>query len=243
MKYVLYLICFLFLSEANAQTSKDYLLRTNFGFTFAHEDMLDAGVSNLGQEYYGILKSDLTYSLNGGRELISNFYYGLGLTYNRFKQEINPADDVPEIKGTYGFQSMSSYVNSLSVNETISPFVFVQYFTKMSDRFSVAIDVYSQFDFNSNKTNYYHFGPDIINQTYIRTGEYKTSKKRQYINVGIQPSVRFSLFDNLGLEFSVGLLNYKQKIKDSRFDLNKKSKMLEFGLMPENFLFGFYLKI
>lgn len=156
---------------------KDYLLRTNFGFSFAHEDMLDAGASNLGQDYYGIFKSDLTYSLNGGRKLASNFYYGLGLNYNRLKQEINPADDIPENKGSYGFQSMRSYVNSLSVNETISPFVFVQYFTNMSDRFSVAIDVYSQYDFSTNKTNYYHFSPDIINQTYERTGEYKTSEK------------------------------------------------------------------
>ena len=97
MKQIFYLIFIFSFIEVNAQTDKNYILRTNFGYSFSHKDMLDAGAANFGWYYYGVKNNDLNFTISGGRKLKSNFYYGLGLFYNTFSQETNPDDDIPKL--------------------------------------------------------------------------------------------------------------------------------------------------
>ncbi len=242
--YFLILLCSVLI--ANAQKEKKYILRTDFGYSYSHKDMLDAGSNNFGDNYFGEINSAFTTSIGAGRKLKSNFYYGLGVIYHSSKHEINPDADIPDFSGSPGYIQMQSYVHSLSTDKVISPYLFLQYFYNFTDWFSIAFDLYSKYDFYQNKTNAIFYMPFNSNGdfSYVKYSENNTETKKQILNIGLRPSLRFKLYKNFGLNFAFGILEYSLKINDSRDDeLEKKTNAFKIGFSPNNWLLGIYLKL
>jgi hypothetical protein len=208
MRLILSLIFIVSLIELNAQTDKNYILRTNFGYKYNHKDILDDIPG-----YFGTINNDLIINLSAAKKLKTNFYYGLGLIYNVSKSEINPDSDVPKYDSSqsYGYISRRSYNNTTISDNIISPIVFIQYFMQASDRVSIAMELYLKYDFVKNSTNHIWYSP-----ANVFVDEYKTKVQKQYINLGINPTLRFYIVRNFGMEFTFGLFEYQSKVKDSR---------------------------
>ena len=245
MKQLFYFIFILYFTNSYAQTEKKFILRTNFGYNFSHQDNLDSRQSV--DQYYpgGINTNKFNFGFTAGRKLKSNFYYGLGVFSTISKEETNPDVKFPEINGSLGFISLTSYMNTVSKNSSISPVIYFQYFTNFSEKFSIAFDLYSKYTFNSNSEAGTLYLPDIPNKQFIKSGnEIELESNQQFINVGICPSLRFNIYKNFGMELAFGKLQYSNKISDSRKEeIDNKTKEFEFGFKPENWLIGFYLNI
>lgn len=222
-----------------AQTEKNYLLRTNFNYFYNHKDELDAGNGIIPQEgVYGVKTNNLSFAITSARKFKTNFYYGLGFSYNLAKEEINPNSDVSAASGS-GYTSNIIIQNTITNSRTYSPLVFIQYYNNLSDRFSVAIELYSKYDFSNFKT--------ISTLTNFLPGYNNISEKyhkKQYLNIGLHPSIRFDIMKNMGTELTFGLFEYKHKFKDSRMlDDSKKTSSFQIGFKPENWLLGFFLRL
>ena len=238
MRHLFYVIIVFSFIQLNAQTDRNNILSTNFNYNFNHKDYLDDG-EYLNGIFNGVKNNDLNFNTSVGRKLKTNFYYGVGLSYKVSKQEINPDSDIPEYSGT-----VNSYWNMISKDNTISPIIFIQYFNNLSDRFCIAIELFSKYDFNNNITRNTRYDPDFTSYTYIETSKHKTEEQKQDIHLGIRPSIKFNIIENFGMEFTFGILEYSRKIMDSRRDdIDKKTEEFELGFKPENWLIGFYLKI
>jgi len=222
-----------------AQTEKNYLLRTNFNYFYKHKDKIDAGNGIIPQDgIYGVKTSNLSFAITSARKFKTCFYYGLGFSYNQAKEEINPNSDMSAASGS-GYSSNIIIQNTISGSRTYSPLIFIQYDNNLSDRFSVAIELYSKYDFSNFKTinTLTNFLPGYNNIS-------EKFQKKQYLNIGLHPSIRFDIMKNLGTELTLELFEYTHKFKDSRMpDDSKKTSSFQIGFKPENWLLGFYLRI
>ena len=244
MRLIITLIFILIFIQLNGQTEKNYILATNFGYNFTHNDNLDSEIDNRGQNNFGEKNKEFNFSFNVGRKLKKCFYYGLGLSYEKLYQEVNPDTDIPGINESPGFVAMTSYTNSISTDIKISPFIYIQYFNNISDRVSISVDLYTKYDFNTIKTKNIFYRPDITNNTHVISDESETEIEKKNINVGLQPALRFNIFKGFGLEFKVKMIEYRHKTYDSRRnDIDKKTNDLKIGFKPDNWLIGFYLKL
>lgn len=238
MRQLLVLLLSFILVQLHAQTDKNFIIRTHFGGNFAHNDNLDANANNYGEKYRHVI-----FVASVGRKVKNNYYCGLGLSYGHSGQEINPNSDVPAITNLPGSVAQS-YLNSLSTTHVISPLIFVQYFSTLSDKLVVYIDLYTKYEFNNNKTELTSYYPNTSNSTYMKGDEYTTEFKKQYINLGLQPGLRLNVFKSLGVEFKFGLINYQRKTHDSRAkDIEKRTSDFQFGFKSENWLIGFYTNL
>jgi len=226
----------------SAQTNKNFLLRTNLGYNFSHVDAADAGYYDFGNSVYGEKINDFAYNISAGKKFQTNFYYGVGLLYNITKQEINPDSDIPMNITSAAFTI--NYNNSVYMDNTISPFIFIQYFNNITDRFSVAFDLYSKYDFSESSLNRTSYIINVTNHNVINDGESHSEIKKEYLSFGILPSLRFTIIKNFGMDFTFGIMEYRLKTKDSRLDNpENQSKEFKIGFKPENWLIGFYLKL
>ncbi|OFX65404.1 MAG: hypothetical protein A2X15_00300 [Bacteroidetes bacterium GWB2_32_14] len=124
MKYLIYLFFLVFsFFELNAQTEKGIMLKTSIGYNYQHNDNGDISSESDGLAY-GEKINDLKISLLAGKSLKSHFYYGLGISYNTLKQEINPDSDIPELDNSAGYISVFSYANQISSSNIISPIIY-----------------------------------------------------------------------------------------------------------------------
>ena len=246
MKKALFTVLLFSIVTVYAQQDKKYILRTDFGYSYSHKDMLDASTTAFGTNNFGEINNAFTTSIAAGRKLKSNFYYGLGVFYNSSKYELNPDADIPDFSGSSGYIQMHSYVHSVSMDKAISPFLFFQYFLNLTDWFSIAFDLYSKYDFYQNNTDniFYTPNPEPGDYTYVKVNESSVETKKQILNFGIRPSLRFKLHKSFGLDFTFGIVQYSLKIKDSRQDdLDNSTTEFQLGFAPNKWMLGIYLKL
>lgn len=241
-----YLVCLFFLFYCflglKAQTDKSIMLKTSIGYDYQHNDHGDISSDYEGPAY-GEKINDLKISLLAGKKLKSHFYYGLGISYNILTQEINPENDIPELDNSAGYISVSSYVNQIASSNKISPIIYFQYFTRLNDRLYISFDLYSKYDFNVTKTESILYNPNLSTYTYEKSFTSNTEIKRQYLNVGLFPSLRINLYKNFGVDLTFGSMEYRIKTADSRQNIDKNTKEFNLGFKPENWTIGFYLQI
>jgi hypothetical protein len=244
MRKIICIILLFGIIHLNAQTEKKYLFRSGLGYKHVHYDMVDANNGGAYGTYFGQIINELALNFNASRKLNSSFYYGLGLLYNSSKQEFNPEADRPQINGSSGFGSMTQYVNTVNTDQTISPYLFIEYFNAVSDRFTIAFDIYTRYDLNTTKSKSILLTNHGLNQPFEYSSEYYKESNLGKLCGGIRPSIRYAVFKNAGLEFTYGRIEYSIKIKDSRtLNQNNKTNTFELGFGPENWLVGFYVKI
>jgi len=243
MKQSLVIILIFSFVRLYAQTDKNYIVRTNLGYNYVHKDMIDAGFGVTNQNF-GEINQKLSLNLNAGRRFGKSFIYGLGLGYNFSKQEFNPEVDRPQISGATGFGNMTFYSNSVITSRTVGPAIFIQYFSAITDRLTIAFDGFAKYEFTTNQTKNSLFNSIVLGQPFVYSNGYFKKTNLQRLGFGILPSVRYNILKNAGLELTYGLLQYTLKINDSRMDnSNKKTKTFDAGFKPENWLIGFYLKL
>lgn len=239
MKHLFYLVLIFSFFELSAQTEKDFILKTSIGYNYNHNYDRDISESS----GYGEKINDLKFSLTSGKKLKSHFYYGLGLSYNAIKKELNPDSDVPMLSSSQSYFGASSYYNSISTSNVISPIIYLQYYTKLNERIYFTIDLYSKYDFYITKTESALYFPDLTNYNYDKVDGYESEMKKQYFNIGIFPSLRINIYKNFGMDFTFGSVAYRIKTADSSINIDKKTKEFEIEFKPENWIIGFYLEI
>lgn len=245
MKKVLFFLFILFVTELSAQSDKNYMIRTKLGYSNNYKDMMDESDGFTPGTVSGVINRDFKFDFDMGRKLKSNFYYGLGFSYEAIKQEYNPENKIPDPNNNSGYSNnLTSYTNYVSRFRSYSPVIFIQYYYNITDRISINVDFYSRYNFTltTSEANSEAY-QSIDTLSLIVTRNYKESKK-QFICAGFSPSFRINIIKNLGMEFVFGSIEYKQKLKDSRAPGNiKYSNEFKIGFKPENWLIGFYIKI
>ncbi|MCF8230630.1 MAG: hypothetical protein K9J27_00470 [Bacteroidales bacterium] len=251
-------------------SKNQYLIETNFGYSYDHKDSPDTEGPVYNDPIFGVITSDFSVSLNLSKKFKTQFRYGIGASFNRSKKEINPESDVPEPgDGSTGWNnSYIGYTNSVTQSTSFSPMAFVQYSKKLADNFSLTFDLYSRYDFvneevkrklNSQTGIYVGDSIDygeiiggggIIGNDSIGNGNgipvsslnSEQTTEKHYFNLGLIPSFRYQMFDNAGVDFSFGLLQYRHKVKDSRND-QAENRTSEFrtSFAPENWTIGFWM--
>lgn len=226
--------------ELTAQTENNFILKTNIGYSYIHNDNGDVSSQSTGLNY-GEKINDLNFSVTAGKNFRSHFNYGLGLSYNTIKKEVNPENDIPELNNSAVYIGAFSYVNSVETSRIISPIIYFQYYSNFSERIYITFDLYSKYDFDLTKTESTLYNPNFIIYSYDEFDQFKTEIKRQYLNVGMFPSVRINLYKNFGMDFSFGTIEYRIKTVDSRTNIDKKTTEFNLDFNPENWKIGFYV--
>jgi hypothetical protein len=231
----------------HAQSPKNYLARATFGYHYSHQDASDAINPYSGSHYYGQKNSGLTLTLDAGRKLKSHYYYGLAFSFANNREEINPEGDVPSsTSGSSGYISTTYSGNYHSNSNVFSPSLYFQYYTFVLDRVCLSLDAYTRFDIDRTKVTTHSRGTFIIINDSLVTNENESKKvsEKQFINLGISPSFRFRLAKNLGLEWRIGTLEFRQKLLDSLSGtVPAKSHEFNIGLKPENWQMGFWIEL
>jgi hypothetical protein len=248
LKPAIYILTFSFLlifSETDAQNRKNYLFRSGIGYSYTHKDQLDAGNGYPSNGLYGEIINDFTVSVNAGRQLKSHFYVGLGFDYSLQKNEINPDGDVPDPDPQSGYQGIYfSFFQSIKKTHTYSPFLYFQYFYSFSEIFSLSLDLYSRYNFSSSETNAFAYELTLPDSTFIPVGEQHTGSEIQSIDLGLSPSIRVKIANDMGIEFTFGQVEFSQKTMDSRFPEDSfLSNRFNIEFKPENWMVGFYIKL
>lgn len=238
----------------HAQTDKLNIVKTNLNLSFNTNDLIDAQ-----QNDYEQIISDKTinfkYSIFLGRKFKSNFYYGFGILNEFMKYEINPDVESHETPTSTGYSNYSSsYLNAIIKSTTYSPALYVQYFTSITERFHIAFDIISSYDFykSSSEAKYKtlsttEFPYGGVNGFFApRQSDNKSELKKQFINIGMNPSIRFDIIKNFGMDLTFGSVQYRLKTKDSRledYEIDKKTQAFHINFTPKNWLLGFYYKL
>jgi hypothetical protein len=268
MKQLILVFLVFGLTQLNAQTNKKFLLRTDFGYNYSHDDQLDINNAYSNSLVYGEINRDFEFSAGMGYRVFSGFYVGLGLSYETFKNEINPDSDTPDPIYSYpsGYIINDMYYrHSITKEKTISPFIFVQYVKNLGEKFSFAVEMYAKYEYRNSifETDLISesntiiidpswgggswgtpFGEIHTNGDGTYTYNYNSEMDLEYLRIGMRPSVRMDVFKNIGFSFSFRLLEYQKKTKDSRSDqIDKKSKNFNAGFKPENWLLGIYMEL
>lgn len=243
MKQIITLIFIISLTQLVAQTDKDYILTSDFGYYYQHKDLADASYNATGLRNYGEKYNALTFNFSAGKKVGNHFYYGGGISYSYDHEEINPDSDTPKASGSSGYGTTIGYVNNNKTQNGISPLIFVQYFTDLSNRISFATDFYMKYTFNKIKTSSIYYQPGSGVGNYLKGNENIKVTRKQYISFGLQPMLRFTISKCVGMEFRFGLIEYIQKTKDNGEPVDKKTNGLEIGFKPENWLLGCYFRL
>jgi len=230
----------------NAQDNKNYLLRTSIGYSYHHLDRIDANDGVTSPGLFGEINRSLTWDINAGRSLGNNFMLGLGFGLNTSLREVNPESDVPDISGLSGFSTIYvSIFHSVSKSMTYSPRIYFQYFYHISERFVVSLDLYTRYDYlHENEENSLQTY-SLLDSTVVLSNDHSNFEhKRQYLDFGISPSLRFIIVKNFGMEATFGALEYRMKLSDSRAQDNEaSSREFMFQLTPDNWRIGFFLQL
>ncbi|PIQ28420.1 MAG: hypothetical protein COW63_14815 [Bacteroidetes bacterium CG18_big_fil_WC_8_21_14_2_50_41_14] len=254
MKQTLILFLFLCFINLNAQTEKKYLVLSDFGYNYIHKDATDLYYSGQ-SSIYGEITREVTLNLSIARKFKSNFYYGIGFRYHNSKKVSNPDGDIPKNSNNTGYASYIITYQATTIDKSSSPYLFVEYFTHLTNWLTFSIDLYSKYNFTNvvtnqklQKVNTTLF--DSISPGHGDVGGFliidhaNSEKKIQSLHIGLQPSFRFAVFKNMGISFSFGQIEYNTKIKDSRrTDTDQMTKSFSMGFSPANWLLGFYIRL
>lgn len=243
MKYILTIIFVLGLVQLEAQTDKNFILILDQGYYYQHKDNIDASNALYGSNQFGEKINDLTFNFYAGKKFKSHFYYGLGLSYCNFTDELNPNADVPAISESIGYGNILGYSNKKEIQNEISPLIFFQYFTNISNRITIAVEFYSKYSFNKTETNHLHYEVDSASYSYVIYEEIHENTEKEYFCFGLQPVFKLDIYKNFGMELRLKLVEYTQKTYDSVIDREKKTSNFEIGFKPENWLIGFYIRL
>jgi hypothetical protein len=244
MKRILFFVFVFGCLQLFSQNSDKFILRANAGYSFSHKDMFDLNTGTYYPTVFGQIDKAFFVNLNAGRKLGKCFYYGAGMYYNTTSQVINPGVDEPDSNSPDPWKNIYSYTRTESKNNTISPYVGIEYYKMLSERFEFALDGFIKYDFGMiSKREIYFYKNNIVYPFISETEHYKETHF-QKLAVGIRPSIRFEVIKSLGLDFNFGMLQYSFKTKDSSAEgSNTKSSVFEYGFSPQYWLLGIYLKL
>lgn len=244
-----------------AQSDKKFLLRADFGYHYEHDDGLDNVPSVYSSAIFGEITREINVNIDGGLKLRSNFYYGLGLSYHSGKKETNPDEDLPNSNNaSSGYTTYYSYIQSVKTNNTVSPYVYFQYFKPTTDWLTFSVDVFIKYDFARIKTTNNSYSNGIINVDSLWNGypdrpfgditvdgsQYTSGSdvSTQAFHLGIRPSLRFNVLKNAGITFTFGQALYSAKTKDSRASSDEnKTKSFDIDISPSNWLLGVFVRL
>lgn len=241
--YFCLLISFFSFYALRAQSEKGFIVETSLGYKRVHNDPVDA-FREFSGTVYGEKINELTSVLTVGKKLKANMYYGLGLLHNANRRELNPDSDIPswESSAGSGFVTYTSYHHFVSTSNVIGPMVYFQYFTSLTERVFLTLDFNARYDFDRTQTQSTLYNPNPFDNAYEASSEYKTEIKKQYVNIGLFPSLRVSLYKEFGMDLTFGSIQYRAKTFDSMREMDNMTKEFTMGFKPENWMVGFYLK-
>jgi hypothetical protein len=213
-----------------AQNDRNYILRMNLGGHISHRDFLVSQNNFLNTyrvDLFGETLNNWNFNFSGGKSFKSNYYFGLGFFFDLSKKEFKTGSNVPNIN------------YSVLTNKVIGPLIFFQYFTQISDRFTIAIELNSKYYFNQENGKTKTLYPGIPRNSFQR----ETEIIKQNISFGLLPSLRYNIVKNFGLELTFGLFAYKQKLNvNPDIDPEIKTKGFVMDFKPDKWLIGVYQK-
>ncbi|TVQ15193.1 MAG: hypothetical protein EA361_06280 [Bacteroidetes bacterium] len=253
MKYLITVLIVFCFTALHAQTEQNFILSTQIGYSYTYEDKADYSTFSWESMQLTDRKiNDFNFSIAIGRRIHTNFYYGLGIAWNRRKTDINPNADKPLTGIAPGYSIFYNRTNIVIKSNVISPLVYLQYFMRLSERMHFTLDLVSQYDFvkNSDESFRHQYEPvfpgfpkndPTLNPVIINSD--KNESDQQYFNIGIHPGFRVNLYKNFGMNVAFGSVAYRIKTADSRLpDMDfKKSREFNVTFTPENWRVGFYL--
>ena len=242
MKQLLTLILVCSAIFLQAQNEKNFIVITDLAYDFDYNDKSDY-ISDI---RFGENIHKLKYNLAVAKKKNNNFYYGLGCSFDYSSQELNPKKDMPELdidSSTGYIEWYTTIINYTITNSKISPYFFVQYYSNISNKLVFATDFYAGYSYNLHKTKAIPFTIDDGKYYPNESSETITKQHQHHVFLGVQPSLRYSLKDNIGISLKFGNMGFNQKVSESTLDLDNKSKSFDFGFRPKDWQLGVFFML
>lgn len=257
MKHLITILFIFFFIEVSAQKEQNFILSTNMGYSYKYEDKADKSTFNYDYIYLRDRRiNDFDFSVATGKRLQTNFYYGLGIAWNRRIVEINPDFGNASFDNTSGYSVITSDYKIVLKTHVVSPLVYLQYYINLSERMHFTLDLVSQYDFVKFTDDSYRYefepvytGLPDSKPTWLPGNNssllnyHSEEDDRQYFNIGIHPGFRLNVYKSFGINVAFGSVAYRIKTAESRLpDMDfKKSREFNVNFTPENWRVGFYL--
>lgn len=229
MKQITTLLLLAFMFSASAQTEKKWLIGAKVGFDY--EKNMDKSDYNYfyDPEYsngYNI-ERELSFDIEISKKIKDKIYFGVGMDMEFVKNKIEPSNAY----GSYGVRPIGEFVDKTRL---LSPYISATCIKSIGSKFNLIAKTYIKYDFIKLMSK-------SSSDNVFATSEYEAS--RQFINLGIQPALRFDMFEKFGIELTFGEIEYRRKTmeSDERFKSENSSK-LEMNFKPQNWLLGFYFR-
>jgi len=249
MKYLISLLLIFSYVQLTAQSEKNFIVTTSLGYNYVYEDQTE-NLSVWPTTQADDRKiNDLKFTVAIGRKFKTNFYYGIGLSVNTLKEEVNPdyRNFVPENTGYYQITVRGHYIMRSNV---YSPMAYLQYNMDLGERFRFFIDLFGQYDFAKTTTESTVFQtglpiyfptdslpiiPDNINF------ENNSTRKQEFLTMGIVPGLKINLYKSFGMNVTLGSMAYRIKTAESRLPDTKKSREFSLRFTPDKWTVGIHL--
>ncbi len=238
-------VCALLSLDVKAQLAHDYILKMNGSYSSIRKDIFDlnplytppANIYN-----YGLISRNVESGVSLGKKIKTNLYYGVGLSYQKNREDLNPIKYIPSRNQCPG--GCSSYSNSLVTSKTLSPSVFLQYNAAILEKVYFVFDVYSAYRWETSFDSRRLYVSNQGLGEFILLSQSEEEIKKQWLSIGLMPSIRVNIYKNFGVDLGLGVLQYSQKTRDSRKqDLSNKTNQFELSLRPEHWTIGLWMGI
>lgn len=234
MRYIITFLAFLFFVNSNAQSDKTWIVSTQVGFFYKKNmNEYDNGAFSPASftPYYDISRS-FSNRIYIGKKIGKNLNVGAGVELNLIK---NQAENEEYLYTNNLFTGIRTTINVNKTNR-YSPFIFFEYNQTIGSRFYLVAKAHFQYDlYKLNNSREVTEGSDY--------SEFNEEQNQHYMTIGLQPALRYDLFERFGIELNFGKIEHSTQTMNSEENINDtEPNKLEINFKPNNWLIGVYFR-
>ncbi|WP_416866996.1 MAG: hypothetical protein ACMVP2_05575 [Imperialibacter sp.] len=230
-------------AKAFAQADVSYVIKAAGSFHSSHKDFFDLNpyypVSTGSQ--VGKITISSTYGISFAKRMNDRFLGGIAFSQAVNSEEINPEKDIP----SYGKNDfyLNLYANDKQVVGSASPALFLQYNYQIVERLYAIIELHAGYIWVTDKQSSAQY---LFNQS--TGGNYELSRSnerkqtREYMKTALVPSLRYNFHRNMGVDVSLGLFQFRKKVKESIINhAERRASSFDASISPDVWQFGFWI--
>ncbi|WOK05267.1 hypothetical protein RT717_19490 [Imperialibacter roseus] len=230
-------------AKAFAQADVSYVIKAAGSFHSSYKDFFDLN------PYYPVsIGSQMgsktivsTYGIGVAKRINDHFFGGIAFSQTVNSEEINPKKDIPSY-GSYGFY-LDQYSNQKQSITATSPDAFVQNNYLIAGGFYAVLDLYVGYMWMAEKRSGTGYTiTEIDGGLYGTKGSYYRKQTREYMKTALMPSLRYNFHKNMGVDVSLGLFQFRKKVKESIIsNAERRASYFDASISPDVWQFGFWM--
>ncbi|MGK7392223.1 MAG: hypothetical protein ACNS60_17860 [Candidatus Cyclobacteriaceae bacterium M2_1C_046] len=228
-RFILFFLPFLFISFSTFSQDSDPFGYINTTLSFTKTTDAETIRGFYGPMIREVKISDFRVKPSINKFISNSLTIGVGLGYGKNKYTTYLSGD-PRIINN----------DSERTESIVSPFIMIEKFFPLSDKLSFTGMGNIFGHFANVQSEYYMYDVNLGTSSSFST-EVKTSS----FEISLNPSLRYDLFSQIGIQLIFGRLSYEQSINDSSinddYEVNESEVHLDFS--PQNWQLGFFYRL